>query len=88
MSVEVLVPDEFMGDAIGDLNSKRGQIQRMETRGHLQVVTAFVPLSEMFGYATTLRSLTQGRATYTMQFDHYAQVPRSVADDIVAKVKA
>jgi elongation factor G len=77
-----------MGDAIGDLNSKRGQIQRMETRGHLQVVTAFVPLSEMFGYATTLRSLTQGRATYTMQFDHYAQVPRSVADDIVAKVKA
>jgi elongation factor G len=88
MSVEVLVPDEFMGDAIGDLNSKRGQIQRMEARGHLQVVTAFVPLSEMFGYATTLRSLTQGRATYTMQFDHYAQVPRSVADDIVAKVKA
>jgi elongation factor G len=88
MSVEVLVPDEFMGDAIGDLNSKRGQIQRMEARGHLQVVTAFVPLSEMFGYATTLRSLTQGRATYTMQFDHYAQVPRSVADEIVAKVKA
>ena len=88
MSVEVLVPDEFMGDAIGDLNSKRGQIQRMEARGNVQVVTAFVPLSEMFGYATTLRSLTQGRATYTMQFDHYAQVPRSVADEIVAKVKA
>jgi elongation factor G len=88
MAVEVLVPDEFMGDAIGDLNSKRGHIQRMEARGHLQVVAAFVPLSEMFGYATTLRSLTQGRATYTMQFDHYAQVPRSVADEIVAKVKA
>jgi elongation factor G len=88
MGVEVLVPEEFMGDAIGDLNSKRGQIQRMESRGNVQVVAAFVPLSEMFGYATSLRSLTQGRATYTMQFDHYAQVPRSVADDIVAKVKA
>jgi len=88
MAVEVLVPEEFMGDAIGDLNSKRGQIQRMEGRGNVQVVAAFVPLSEMFGYATSLRSLTQGRATYTMQFDHYAQVPRSVADEIVAKVKA
>jgi len=88
MAVEVLVPEEFMGDAIGDLNSKRGQIQRMESRGNVQVVAAFVPLSEMFGYATSLRSLTQGRATYTMQFDHYAQVPRSVADEIVAKVKA
>ena len=88
MAVEVLVPEEFMGDAIGDLNSKRGHIQRMESRGNLQVVAAFVPLSEMFGYATTLRSLTQGRATYTMQFDHYAQVPRSVSDEIVAKVKA
>jgi len=88
MAVEVLVPEEFMGEAIGDLNSKRGHIQRMESRGNVQVVAAFVPLSEMFGYATSLRSLTQGRATYTMQFDHYAQVPRSVADEIVAKVKA
>ncbi len=88
MAVEVVTPEEFMGDAIGDLNSRRGQIQKMEARGNLQVVSAFVPLAEMFGYATILRSLTQGRATYTMQFDHYAQVPRSVADEIVSKVSA
>jgi len=88
MAVEVVTPEEFMGDAIGDLNSRRGQIQQMEARANLQVVSAFVPLAEMFGYATVLRSLTQGRATYTMQFDHYAQVPRSVADEIVSKVSA
>ncbi len=88
MAVEVVTPEEFMGDSIGDLNSRRGQIQKMEARGNLQVVSAFVPLAEMFGYATILRSLTQGRATYTMQFDHYAQVPRSVAEEIVSKVGA
>ena len=88
MAVEVVTPEEFMGDSIGDINSRRGQIQKMEGRGNLQVVSAFVPLAEMFGYATVLRSLTQGRATYTMQFDHYAQVPRSVADEIVSKVSA
>ncbi len=88
MAVEVVTPEDFMGDAIGDLNSRRGQIQKMEARANLQVVSAFVPLAEMFGYATVLRSLTQGRATYTMQFDHYAQVPRSVADEIVSKVSA
>jgi elongation factor G len=87
MSVEVVVPEEHMGDVIGDLNSRRGRIMGMESRAGAQVVTSMVPLASMFGYATDLRSATQGRATYTMTFDHYEQVPKSVAEEIVAKVK-
>jgi len=87
MSVEVVVPEEYMGDVIGDLNSKRGRIMGMDSRAGAQVVTAMVPLASMFGYSTDLRSATQGRATYTMTFDHYEPVPKSVADDIIAKVK-
>ncbi len=87
MAVEVVVPEEYMGDVMGDLNSRRGRVQGMDDRGGAKVVSAHVPLSEMFGYATDLRSATQGRATYTMTFDHYDQVPRSIADEIVAKVK-
>ncbi len=82
MSVEVVMPEEFMGDVMGDLSSRRGQIQGMDSRGGGQVIRAMVPLSEMFGYATTVRSKTQGRATFTMQFDHYAEVPKSIAQEI------
>jgi elongation factor G len=85
MAVEVNTPEEFMGDVIGDLNRRRGHIESMEPRGNAQVVRAKVPLSEMFGYATDLRSKTQGRAAYTMQFKAYEQVPKSVADEIVSK---
>ena len=87
MSVEVVVPEEYMGDVIGDLNSRRGKIQGLQPRGNAQVIQAIVPLSQMFGYSTDLRSATQGRATYTMQFSHYEEVPRSLADEIIAKVK-
>jgi len=87
MSVEVVTPEEYMGDVMGDLNSRRGRIQSMEKRGNAQVIRAEVPLSEMFGYATDLRSKTQGRATYTMQFAHYDEVPKGIADTIIAKVK-
>ncbi len=87
MSVEVVVPEEYMGDVIGDLNSRRGQIMGMEARAGAQVVVAMVPLAMMFGYATDLRSATQGRATYTMTFHHYEQVPKSVSEEIIAKVK-
>jgi elongation factor G len=82
MSVEVVTPEEFMGDVIGDLNRRRGRIEGMEPRGNTQVVWAYVPLAEMFGYATDLRSQTQGRATYTMQFDRYAEVPSALAEEI------
>jgi elongation factor G len=87
MSVEVVTPEEYMGDVMGDLNSRRGKIQAMEKRGNAQVIRAEVPLSDMFGYATDLRSKTQGRATYTMQFSHYEDVPKGIADAIIAKVK-
>ena len=87
MSVEVVVPEEYMGDVIGDLNSRRGKIQGMEPRGSAQVIQSMVPLSQMFGYSTDLRSATQGRATYTMQFAHYEEVPKSLAEEIIAKVK-
>jgi len=87
MAVEVVTPAEFMGDVMGDLNSRRGHIDGMEPRGNAQVITATVPLSTMFGYATDVRSTTQGRATYTMQFKHYAEVPASIASEIVAKVR-
>ncbi len=86
MRVEVVTPEEYMGDVIGDLNSRRGQIQGMDSRGNARVVNAMVPLANMFGYVNNLRSMTQGRATYTMQFDHYAQVPQAVADEVRAKM--
>jgi elongation factor G len=85
--VEVVTPEDYMGDVIGDLTSRRGKIGHMGTRGNSQVITAMVPLAEMFGYATDLRSKTQGRATYTMQFSGYEQVPTSLAEEIVAKVR-
>jgi len=85
MSVEVVTPDEYMGDIMGDLNGRRGRIARMESRGTAQVITAHVPLSAMFGYATDLRSKSQGRATFTMIFDHYEKVPASLAEEIMKK---
>jgi len=85
MKVEVVVPIEFMGDIIGDLNSRRGKIKGMQERSGAQVIAADVPLSEMFGYSTTLRSMSQGRATYTMQFSHYERVPGSVSEEVVAR---
>lgn len=84
MAVEVVTPEEYMGDVIGDLNSRRGRIESMTPRTDAQVIKAFVPLSSMFGYSTDMRSITQGRAIYTMQFDHYAVVPKSVADEVIA----
>jgi elongation factor G len=87
MAVEVVTPEEYMGDVIGDLNSRRGKIQEMSRRGAVQVVKSVVPLSEMFGYATDLRSKTQGRATYTMQFARYEEVPKQVAEKLIAKAK-
>ena len=87
MAVEVTTPEDFMGDVIGDLNSRRGQIQSMDERHGARVVAALVPLSEMFGYVGDLRSRTQGRASYSMQFDSYAQVPNNVAEEIIAKAK-
>jgi elongation factor G len=87
MDVEVTTPDEFTGDVIGDLNARRGMIQGMEMRAGAQVVKAFVPLASMFGYSTDLRSATQGRATYSMQFDHYAPLPATLAQEMVAKAR-
>ncbi len=86
-SVEVVTPEDYMGDVVGDLNSRRGKVGQMEARGNYQVVTAEVPLSEMFGYATDLRSRTQGRATYTMQFDSYQKTPSSVQEEIVTRIR-
>ncbi|MEL7059990.1 MAG: elongation factor G [Acidobacteriota bacterium] len=85
MAVEVVTPEEYMGDVMGDINSRRGRVQSMEARAGAQVINARVPLSQMFGYATQVRSLTQGRANYSMQFDAYEQAPRDVADDVIAK---
>ena len=86
MKVEVITPEEYMGDIIGDLNSRRGNVGGMETRGNARAVTAMVPLANMFGYINTLRSMSQGRAQYSMQFDHYQQVPQAVADEVRAKM--
>jgi elongation factor G len=83
MKVEVTTPESNMGDVIGDLNSKRAQINEMSDRLHLKIIDAFVPLSEMFGYATALRSMTQGQASYSMEFDHYAEVPNNIAQKII-----
>jgi elongation factor G len=82
-AVEVVTPDDFMGDVIGDLNRRRGRVNELGERGNAKVITAHVPLSEMFGYATDVRSMTQGRATYTMQFDRYEEVPPNIAEKVV-----
>jgi elongation factor G len=87
MAVEVVVPEDYMGDVIGNLNSRRGRIENMEDRAGVKVVTSKVPLAEMFAYSTTLRGMTQGRGNYTMQFSHYEEAPRNVAEEIVAKIK-
>src|SRR5579863_3726075 len=87
MAVEVVTPEDFMGDVIGNLSARRGKVEGMEQRGNSQVVRAQVPLAEMFGYATDLRSRTQGRATYSMQFNSYQEVPESVSKEIVARVR-
>jgi elongation factor G len=86
MRVEVVTPEEYMGDVIGDLNSRRGQVTGMDSRGNARVINAMVPLANMFGYVNTLRSMSQGRAQYTMHFDHYEQVPQAVADEVRAKM--
>jgi elongation factor G len=87
MTVEVVTPEEYMGDVMGDLNSRRGRINGMVPRKDAQVIKAHVPLSEMFGYSTTLRSMTQGRAIYSMEISHYDETPRSVSDQIIEKIK-
>ena len=83
MAVEVVTPEDFLGDVIGDLSRRRGKVQGQEPRGNALAVQAFVPLGEMFGYATDLRSSTQGRANYTMQFERYEEVPDNIAEEIV-----
>jgi elongation factor G len=85
MGVEVVTPEDYMGEVIGDLSARRGRVEGMDQRGSSQVIRAQVPLSDMFGYATDLRSRTQGRATYTMQFNSYQEVPDSIAREIVAR---
>ncbi len=85
MAVDVRVPDEYVGNVIGDITSRRGRIDGQEGHGKLQSIKAFVPLSQMFGYATALRSNTQGRGNYTMQFDHYDECPKSIAEEIIKK---
>ena len=87
MDVEVVTPEEYLGDVMGDLNSRRGHIEGIGSRRDAQVIKAVVPLAQMFGYATSLRSMTQGRAIFTMQFSHYDEMPRSIADQIVEKVR-
>jgi elongation factor G len=87
MEVEAVTPEEYMGDVIGDLSSRRGKVTHLEPRAGNQVITAYVPLAEMFGYATQLRSMTQGRATYTMQFDHYNEVPKNIAEEVISRAR-
>ena len=86
MNVEVVTPEEYMGDIIGDLNSRRGQVSEMIDRGNVKAISAMVPLANMFGYINTLRSMSQGRAQYSMVFDHYEQVPKAVADEVKEKL--
>jgi elongation factor G len=88
MKVEVVVPEQYMGDVLGDLSARRGKIGGMMQRGEAQVIASTVPLAEMFGYSTKLRSMTQGRAVYSMEFSHYDEVPKSKAEEIVSKAKA
>jgi elongation factor G len=85
--VEVVVPDDFMGDVMGNLSSRRGRIDGMESLGNTQIIRAFAPLAQMFGYATDLRSMTQGRGTYSMEFSHYEQIPAGVAEEIISKAR-
>ena len=87
MKVEVATPDEFFGDVLSDVNSRRGHVQDVDHRGHLRVITAHIPLAEMFGYATQVRSLTQGRASYTMEFDHFREVPSSIAEQVAGRMQ-
>jgi elongation factor G len=87
MKIEVLTPEENMGDVMGDLNRRRGQMQGLDSRNGVQVIKALVPLSEMFGYVTQLRTITSGRATSTMEFDHFEEAPRNVAEEVIAKSK-
>jgi len=87
MKVEVVSPDQFFGDVLGDISARRGKIGGMTQRGEAQVIGSTVPLSEMFGYSTRLRSMTQGRAVYSMEFSHYEEVPKAKADEIIAKQK-
>ena len=87
MAVEVSTPDDYLGDVVGDVNARRGQVQGTEQRGLNQIVNALVPLSEMFGYANDLRSRTQGRASYSMQFDSYQETPASVQEEIVKRIR-
>ena len=87
MKVEVVTPEDYVGGIIGDLTSRRGQVRGQESRGNASIISAMVPLANMFGYVNTLRSMSQGRAQFTMQFDHYAQVPNSIAETIVSKAK-
>ena len=86
MRVEVVTPEDYMGDVIGDLNSRRGQINTQEQRGNATVITAMVPLANMFGYINSLRSMSQGRAQYSMFFDHYSKVPQNVQDEVTKKI--
>ena len=87
MKVDVVIPEEYMGDIMGDITSRRGRVEGMEARGNAQVVAAMVPLAQMFGYATSLRSNTQGRGVFSMVFDHYEEVPKSIAEEIIKKNK-
>ncbi len=87
MKLEVLTPEENMGDIVGDLNRRRGQVSGMDDRNNAKVIKAMVPLSEMFGYVTSLRTLSSGRATSTMEFDHYAPAPTNVSEAVIAKAK-
>ena len=87
MKLEVITPDQNMGDVVGDLNRRRGQVEGMDSKAGAQVVKAKVPLSEMFGYVTQLRTITSGRASSTMEFSHYAEAPRNIADEVIAKSK-
>ncbi len=86
MKLEVVVPEDYMGEIINDINTRRGKIERIDMHGQLRVIDAFAPLSEMFGYATAVRSLSQGRATHTLQFHHYDAVPRAITENIVARL--
>jgi elongation factor G len=85
MAAEIVTPEDFMGDVVGDVNRRRGKVNSIEMRSGAQCINAFVPLAEMFGYATELRSMTQGRASYTMQFDHYEGVPNHISEELQAK---
>jgi elongation factor G len=87
MKIEVASPDEFFGDVLGDVSSRRGQVTDVDHRGHLRVISAHIPLAETFGYATALRSVTQGRASYTMEFDHYQEVPQSIAEQVAGRTQ-